>query len=103
MCQLLAEETCGVSHGAELDYVFGKDGGSAHPAETRMSQIMGTLWTDFAKHGVPAPDWPQYDSNTDQWMMLSQTPHVIHGPQRCAMWDSLPREDQPYYSNQVSV
>jgi para-nitrobenzyl esterase len=53
-------------HSDDIEYVFGtldtRPGAVWRPEDLRMSDVMMTYWTNFAKHGNPngpgAPDWP---------------------------------------------
>jgi para-nitrobenzyl esterase len=53
-------------HSDDIEYVFGtlgtRPGAVWRPEDLRMSDVMMTYWTNFARHGNPngrgAPDWP---------------------------------------------
>lgn len=55
-------------HSDDIEYVFGtlgtRPGAEWRPEDLRLSDVMMTYWTNFAKHGNPngagAPDWPPY-------------------------------------------
>jgi para-nitrobenzyl esterase len=65
-------------HSAEIEYVFGTLDSKKLPwraEDYRLSDLMGTYWTNFAKTGDPnskgLPEWPQYrDQNGLEVMHL---------------------------------
>ena len=69
----------GAPHGSEVAYVFGdthhpepeRYGGAAGAA---LGDAMAGYWTRFAATGDPngdgAPEWPEYDAESDTWMVL---------------------------------
>lgn len=92
-CQLTSQIGCGVSHGSELEYVFGHKGGLLHPEAKAVSDMMGQLWTNFAKELPPSSSWPTYNSTQDILMMLGPTAAAVKSAQpRCDFWASLPQE-----------
>jgi para-nitrobenzyl esterase len=78
-------------HSEEIEFVFGmldsKKGITWRPEDYKLSEQMGTYWTNFAKTGDPngkgvAP-WPKYEEkNKFQVMYLSATPHAAFDEHR---------------------
>ena len=69
----------GAPHGSEVAYVFGDPGEPG--SETyrgddgaALADAMAGYWTRFAATGDPngdgAPEWPEYDAESDTWMVL---------------------------------
>jgi para-nitrobenzyl esterase len=58
-------------HSDEIEYVFGtlrtRPGAEWRPEDLRLSDVMMTYWSNFARHGNPngpgAPDWPPYNDD----------------------------------------
>ncbi len=73
----------GAFHSDDIEYVFGtldsRLGAKWRPEDYKLSLLMQTYWTNFAKTGNPnaddLPKWPQYEA-ADGWrvMHLSPTP-----------------------------
>ena len=69
----------GAPHGSEAAYVFGDPGepGSENyrgDDGAALADAMAGYWTRFAATGDPngdgAPEWPEYDGESDTWMVL---------------------------------
>ena len=67
----------GSFHGAEIGYVFGNlelFGATPTKADEEFSEMMATIWTQFAKTGSPngpgLPEWQPYSSDTESYMEL---------------------------------
>ncbi len=69
----------GAPHGSEAAYVFGDPGdpGSENyrgDDGAALADAMAGYWTRFAATGDPngggAPEWPEYDGDSDTWMVL---------------------------------
>ena len=56
----------------------------ADPHAPVLAARASAAWAHFARHGEPAaeglPDWPAYDLDTRQTMILSSSPHVESDP-----------------------
>jgi para-nitrobenzyl esterase len=67
----------GAFHSDEIEYVFGtldsRTGAVWQPEDQKLSDLIETYWTNFAKTGNPnggdAPQWPQYDEK-DGWQVM---------------------------------
>lgn len=67
----------GAFHSDEIEYVFGtldsRKGAVWRPEDYKLSELMQTCWTNFAKSGNPngsgVPNWPIYDSK-DGWQVM---------------------------------
>jgi para-nitrobenzyl esterase len=77
-------------HSAEIEYVFGMLDSKKlawRLEDYKLSEQMGSYWTNFAKTGNPngegLPKWPQYDQKDRyQVMHLSPTSHAKPDRQR---------------------
>ena len=79
----------GAPHGSEVAYAFGD---THHPEAERyggadgdaLGDAMAGYWTRFAATGDPngdgAPEWPEYDGESDTWMVLdAPQPKAVPG------------------------
>ena len=68
----------GAGHASEMAYVFGNPEPGWGDADRRVSDILMTYWTNFAKTGDPngagAAQWPQYTTAKPQVMHLDVDP-----------------------------
>ncbi len=74
----------GAPHAAEIKYVLENIDPSRYGEEDlKLSDIMGTYWTNFAKYGDPngdnLPVWPEFTEENPSVMYLKNTPE--QGPQ----------------------
>ena len=69
----------GAPHGSEVAYAFGDTGNPEAerypgPDGEALGDAMAGYWTRFAATGDPngdgAPEWPEYDRDSDTWMVL---------------------------------
>jgi para-nitrobenzyl esterase len=73
--------SAGAFHSDEIEYVFGnidrRKGATFTPEDYKLSELMQTFWTNFAKRGDPnggdAPHWPAYNA-ADNWQVMHLTP-----------------------------
>ena len=81
----------GAFHSDEIEYVFGnldsRKGAAFKPEDYKLSDLIQTFWTNFAKTGDPngsgAPHWPAYDAGGNwQVMRLSPDPGAAPDPHR---------------------
>ena len=69
--------TAGAFHSDEIEYVFGnldsRKGAKFTPDDYKLSDLMQTYWTNFARTGDPnagaAPHWPAYDA-AGNWQVM---------------------------------
>jgi para-nitrobenzyl esterase len=72
------------NHSGEIEFVFGTLDSKKlpwGPEDYKLSEAMGTYWTNFAKTGNPngpgLPEWPRYEAKTsNQVMHLAPGPHA---------------------------
>lgn len=72
----------GAFHSDEIEYVFGtlrsRLGAKWRPEDYKLSELMQTYWTNFAKSGDPngraVPHWPAYKPS-DQWQVMHLAPN----------------------------
>ncbi|MGH8260571.1 MAG: carboxylesterase family protein [Steroidobacteraceae bacterium] len=79
----LPQPWAGVTHGAEIAYVFGNPAQQAmHFTETdrALSEAVETYWTDFAKRGDPngdgLPHWQPFTARHPDAMHFRDTPRM---------------------------
>ena len=52
-------------------------------ADNKISEMMMTMWTNFAKTGNPSLkgviDWPAWDEEKDQYLYIAEKPEVRSG------------------------
>jgi para-nitrobenzyl esterase len=78
------------NHSGEIEYVFGTLDSKKlpwRPEDYKLSEAMGTYWTNFAKTGNPngagVPEWPRYEGkNRFQVMHLAAKPQAAPDAQR---------------------
>lgn len=77
-----------VQHSSELAYVFGnflRSGGMVagrfDAADRRLSELMLSYWTNFAKHGDPngagLPAWPEFEPVSRHFMRFTQSAEAV--------------------------
>jgi para-nitrobenzyl esterase len=77
----------GAFHSDEIEYVFGnldsRKGAPWKPEDYKLSELMQTFWTNFARTGDPnsagAPHWPAYDAAGD-WQVMRLSPDAAAAP-----------------------
>jgi para-nitrobenzyl esterase len=98
----------GAPHAGEISYVFSAIAAMKdvpwETADFRLSDNMGTYWTNFAKTGNPngagLPDWPRYDAESGRQVMhldatLKAEPEPKWHRERQEYWDSDPKAVAP--------
>ena len=85
-------------HAYEIPFVFGNPSTALGITDVEpMRPVMQTYWTQFAKSGSPnggdQPEWPAYDSESDQHMTLKPMPEAGSGlaAADCDFWDGVTR------------
>ena len=77
----------GAFHSDEIEYVFGnldsRKGAHFTPEDYKLSELMQTFWTNFARTGDPnstgAPHWPMYDA-AGNWQVMRLSPQPEAAP-----------------------
>ena len=75
----------GAQHAAEIKYVLKNiDPKTASEDDLKLSELMATYWTNFAKYGNPngkdLPVWPAFTEKNSSVMNLNSTPKAIPVP-----------------------
>ena len=59
------------------------------PLALRLSETMGTYWTNFAKYGDPngegVPEWPKFSESNPEVMYLDASPHAGPVPSEASL------------------
>jgi para-nitrobenzyl esterase len=79
--------SAGAFHSDEIEYVFGnldsRKGATWRPEDYKLSELMQTFWTNFAKTGDPngagAPHWPAYHA-AENWQVMHLSPDPQAAP-----------------------
>jgi para-nitrobenzyl esterase len=79
--------TLGAFHSDEIEYVFGtldsRKGTAWRPEDYKLSELIQTYWTNFAKSGNPngkdIPNWPRYGPK-DDWQVMHLDQHSAAKP-----------------------
>jgi para-nitrobenzyl esterase len=79
--------SAGAFHSDEIEYVFGnldsRKGATFRPEDYKLSELMQTFWTNFARTGNPngtgAPQWPAYRP-ADNWQVMRLSPDSATAP-----------------------
>ncbi|WP_077373239.1 carboxylesterase/lipase family protein [Flavobacterium sp. A45] len=73
----------GSYHGQEVAYVFenlDKSNPQTSKSDLEISNLMGTYWTNFAKHGDPngkdVPNWPAFSDSNPKLMYFNNTAYT---------------------------
>jgi len=74
----MPKELRGAPHAAEIKYVLENiDPKTYGEADLKLSDLMGTYWTNFAKYGNPngekLPEWPKFTENNQKVMYFKNT------------------------------
>ena len=77
----------GAFHSDDIEYVFGnldsRKGAPWRPEDYKLSQLMQSYWTNFAKTGNPnapgLPNWPTYDA-AGGWQLMHLNPTPAAAP-----------------------
>jgi para-nitrobenzyl esterase len=77
----------GAFHSDDIEYVFGnldsRKGAAWRPEDYKLSELMQTYWTNFAKTGNPnspgLPQWPSYDA-AGNWQVMHLSPAPAAAP-----------------------
>lgn len=77
----------GAFHSDEIEYVFGnldsRKGAKFRPEDYKLSDLMQTFWTNFARTGDPnsaaEPHWPAYDA-AGNWQVMRLSPDATAAP-----------------------
>ena len=79
--------SAGAFHSDEIEYVFGnldsRKGAHFTPEDYKLSELMQTYWTNFARTGDPngggTPRWPVYNA-ADNWQVMRLSPDASAAP-----------------------
>ena len=79
--------SAGAFHSDEIEYVFGnldsRKGAAFRPEDYKLSDLIQTYWTNFARtgdpNGDPAPHWPRYDA-AGNWQVMRLSPDPAAAP-----------------------
>jgi para-nitrobenzyl esterase len=82
----------GTPHGVDVPYVFmhiDPENPQTTASDLAISEIMGTYWTNFAKHGHPnsdgVPAWPAYREDNPNVMYLGPTARLGEVPDEASL------------------
>ena len=82
----------GSPHGQDVGYVFmnlDTLNPNITPLDFRLSETMGTYWTNFAKYGDPngerVPEWPKFSESNPEVMYLDASPHAGPVPSEASL------------------
>lgn len=80
----MPRELRGAPHAAEIKYVLENINPEVYgEADMRLSDLMGTYWTNFAKYGDPngneLPVWPEFTEDNQMVMRFINTPEQTSG------------------------
>ncbi len=79
--------SAGAFHSDEIEYVFGnldsRQGATFRPEDYKLSELMQTYWTNFARTGDPnaaaVPHWPAYDA-AGNWQVMRLSADPVAAP-----------------------